>query len=248
MTRTVFAIPSYHRPGMQHFAKYLHQLGVSREDILIGVQDAQDRRDYEKSVGKIARIVYSEGGGVSFNRNQLLREEPDARMWQMDDVTRRIIVHGRDGFNPVETAERLYRVLNAAWDHAVRNGASVVGLAKSSNTFYTTTNEYIDHPQVMMNIGFIRRMPAYNESLQYYEDLERACRILRCGGRTMVLDFIIGSRTHHNKGGCFDAYNATEKRERTLLMLDAMYKDRIRGGKAIRGTCTVRKCPLFGRI
>ena len=48
---------------MQHFTKYLHQLGVSREDILIGVQDAQDRRDYDKSVGKIARIVYSEGGG-----------------------------------------------------------------------------------------------------------------------------------------------------------------------------------------
>lgn len=248
MTRTVFAIPSYHRAEMQHFAKYLHQLGVRRDDILIGVQNAQDRRDYEKSVGKIARIVYSEGVGVSFNRNQLLREEPDARMWQMDDVTRRIIVHGRDGFKPIETAERLYRVLNAAWDHAVRNGASVVGLAKSSNTFYTTTNEYIDHPQVMMNIGFIRRTPAYNESLPYYEDLERACRILMCGGRTMVLDFIIGSRTHHNKGGCFDAYNATEKRERTLRMIDAMFRDRIKGGRPIRGTYTVRKSPLFGLI
>ena len=63
MKRIVFAIPSYDRAGMQHFTKYLHQLGVSREDILIGVQDAQDRRDYDKSVGKIARIVYSEGGG-----------------------------------------------------------------------------------------------------------------------------------------------------------------------------------------
>ena len=233
---------------MQHFAKYLHQLGVSREDILIGVQDAQDRRDYEKSVGKIARIVYSEGGGVSFNRNQLLREEPNARMWQFDDVTRSIIVHGRDGFKTVDSSERLRRVLNAAWDYGMSQGASVIGLAKSSNPYFTTENEYVNHTQVMMNIGFIRRTPLYNESLRYYEDTERACRILKSGGKTLILDFILGNRTHHNKGGCFDAYNATEKRERTLRMLDAMYKDRIRGGKAIRGTYTVRKCPLFGRI
>lgn len=248
MTRTVFAIPSYHRAEMQHFAKYLHQLGVRRDDILIGVQNAQDRRDYEKSVGSIARIVYSEGVGVSFNRNQLLREEPDARMWQMDDVTRKIIVHGRNGFKDVDTAERLYRVLNAAWDYGQRNGATVIGLARSSNTFYTTENEYVNHTQVMMNIGFIRRTPAYNESLRYYEDLERACRILESGGRTMVFDFIIGSRTHHNKGGCSDAFNATEKRERILRMIDAMFKDRIKEGRPIRGTYTVRKSPLFGRI
>lgn len=202
MKRIVFSIPSYRRADRQHFAKYLHDLGIQKDDIYVFVQNDEDRAAYRASVGDIANVVGENGVGVSFNRNQCLRVEPGARLLMCDDGIRSINVRGADGrCEVIRTKERLLSMLDRMFSFCEARGVSVFSLNNSSSGLCASGFDFINHPFVSICMGVIDRRVQFDPKVRFLEDVERNLRILRGGGRTYRFAYAFPNVQHGEEGG-----------------------------------------------
>ena len=183
MKRIVFAIPSYHRPDRQPLVLWLNRLGICRDDIVVTVQNDDDRASYQKW-GSMCRIEGSKNGvGVSFNRNQCLRVEPGARLLMCDDGIRSINVMGADGkCEVIRTKERLLSMFDRMFSFCEASGVSVFSLNNSSSGLCASGFDFINHPFVSICMGVIDRRIQFDPKVRFLEDVERNLRIMRGGG------------------------------------------------------------------
>lgn len=202
MKRIVFAIPSYHRPDRQPLIRWLNRLGIGRDDIVLTVQNDEDRTAYQKW-GSMCRIEGSKNGvGVSFNRNQCLRVEPGARLLMCDDGIRSINVRGADGrCEVIRTKERLLSMLDRMFSFCEARGVSVFSLNNSSSGLCASGFDFINHPFVSICMGVIDRRVQFDPKVRFLEDVERNLRILRGGGRTYRFAYAFPNVQHGEEGG-----------------------------------------------
>ena len=201
MKRIVFAIPSYHRPDRQPLVRWLNKLGISREDIVITVQNDEDRVAYQKW-NSFCRVEGSNGKGVSFNRNQCLRVEQSARLLMCDDGIHSINVKGADGrCEVIRTKERLLPMLERMFTFCEAKRVSVFSLNNSSSGLCASGFDFIDHPFVSICMGVIDRRVQFDPNVRFLEDVERNLRILKGGVRTYRFAYAFPNVQHGEDGG-----------------------------------------------
>lgn len=206
MKRIVYAVPSYRRPSKCYAAKMLASLGVPKEDLFVTVQNDEDRAAYQQSVGGIAQVVGSNGTGISFNRNQaMLPWLDDVWVCQIDDGVKRVFVKEGDRCVRLTDGERFRRMVRLFFEDAARRGFAMWGTFKSSFPMAMRTCELIDTPFVGTFVGLLDRRDRFNPSMKLMEDLERNCRLLKCGKHIVRHEFVTIDCLHNQGGSEADA-------------------------------------------
>lgn len=201
MKRIVFAIPSYHRSDRQPFLKYLHSLGVPRDDIYITIQNDEDRKAYAKWE-PFCNIVGENGVGISFNRNQCLRVAPEARLVMCDDGIHALFVKQPNGrCEKVATRQRLMEMLDKMFAYCETHGVSVFSANNSSMGLCASGVDFIDHPFVSIFQGVVDRRVQFDNGVKFLEDVERNLRVLKGGGHTYRFAYVFPAVNHGAEGG-----------------------------------------------
>lgn len=232
MKRVVFTIPSFRRPDRQHFAKWLHGIGVPKADIYIFTQNDEDRAAYRASVGDIANVVGENGVGISFNRNQSMRlSVPDARIVQVDDGVQYV---GIKGVGRIRDAKRLVAMCNLFFDFCEGHGYAQWSIGKASNPLCMTGRDKIDYPFFGTFVGMIDRSDLFNPSMKMMEDLERNCRMLRAGKHMIIFDYAHVNCKHNQGGGQGNLHAKIENEVRAANIICHTYPSMVQrraGGK-----------------
>ena len=111
MQEIYFGIASYRRPDNQRTLDYLERMGIDREHIIMTVQSAEDKAQYERAgIGnRVGRLIYRHGKNVSDNRNTLLESvPPGTRLVMLDDDINAVCKLDGKGLRKIESREEFY--------------------------------------------------------------------------------------------------------------------------------------------
>lgn len=210
--KVLFGIASYNRPDKQNMLAYLKGMGFGREDIYIGTQCERDYDQYKKLFGRDATVVYRSGENVCDNKNSLLDTlvPKGLPVVLCSDKTKGIQILRGKKLHTVEDRESFDRILEFCFGTAAKCNAELWGVYPTNNAFYMKQSVSVDR----MLLGCMQGFRAgtrlrFDRQFPIKEDFEISCRVIAMGGHTVRFNNLALNQTFHQKGGCYDLWNAT---------------------------------------
>lgn len=230
-----FLIPSYKRSNRQKTLEYLHDLGYSRDQIIIATQTSDDYHAYSKRYASDALIIYSEAHNVSGNRNNLLRtlNVGESAIMLDDDISHidRLVCikdskHPFGRFAPITQKDALDRLIASAFDYCRQHGGVTFGA-------YSIHNERMMYGAVQNNgrwssnklftgtiMGIIFTGQLFDERYDTKEDYAFLLRQICRGKPVFRMNNISPAASHFTKGGCQDAWESDKNLYSAMLLVN----------------------------
>ncbi len=224
MKKINYAIISYHRPECTTIRTLL-DLGISKDDILVFLQDPKDLSEYKKIWSEIKMVLF-EGRGVSQNRNNVLRYDGyNVGDWVVlldDDVlsfTKMNLFY--DNGEAKATSRKIYdgndfiALLRDSFENSEGIGAITWGCAPTGNAMFAKTRLITDGSLSINKLWqggltghIIDKETFYDESYGSVEDYEFQLRIQSVGGVLIRRNDLAASKkpNRNYKGGLYDFY------------------------------------------
>lgn len=219
-----YLVASYNRPKEQFTVKYLHNMGVSKDDIYVGVQTENDLASYTDSIGEIATIKFKPAHNAAGNRNNIISLVKDGENFVIfDDDIKSLALYkikeiGQYGSNHVASKEEFKQIVEYA-EYLLDNGVYAVGTQKNSNLItlfniiHKDANNISKLTTECMLSGeciFMKKDETtfFDDSLNCIDDLDFSLRAIAEGKTILCINQLTTNKPQDmtNKGGCFDIY------------------------------------------
>ena len=228
MSEIIFGIASYKRADNQRTIAYLDRLGVERQNIILAVQTAKDKAEYEAAgiAQRVGRLVYREGKNVSDNRNTLLDSVPaGTRIVLLDDDINAVCRLAGDKLKPIETGEELYAMLKRGYALAARHRTVGFGLYPVKNAFFMSRGHSERNICIGTFFAIVNTDLRFDTECATKEDYEYCCKAIRRYGAFVRLNDCVCDAQHYTKGGCEEFWNNGTETQRTARRLVGKYPD-----------------------
>ena len=142
MHEIFFGIASYRRPDNQRTLDYIERIGIDREHIIMSVQSAEDKAQYEKAgIGsRVGRLIYRPGKNVSDNRNTLLESvPPGTRLVMLDDDINAVCKLDGKASRKTDSRDEFYSMLKRGYALAARHRTGDSGLYPVKHAYFMST-------------------------------------------------------------------------------------------------------------
>lgn len=228
MQEICFGIASYRRPDNQRTLDYLERMGIDREHIIMSVQSAEDKAQYERAgIGnRVGRLIYRPGKNVSDNRNTLLESvPPGTRLVMLDDDINAVCKLDGKGLRKIESREEFYSMLKRGYALAARHRTVGFGLYPVKNAYFMSTG-YAERNVVIGTLfAIVNTDLRFDAEMATKEDYEYCCKAIRRYGAFVRLNWYVCDAQHYTKGGCEEAWNDKAELFRTARRLAGKYPD-----------------------
>lgn len=220
MTEIIFGIPSYHRPDCTTY-KYLLGLGIRNDNIIIGLNDPKDYKEYKRKHPK-ANFIINKGNSASFNRNRLL-DHINKQCVLLDDDIRTIRKNKKSStskygkLKDLQSSEIL-PLFQSLFDYTEKCNGKIFGVCATDNTM--TMKSRLDTwglytPDVVIQgtiMGIVDKELRFDEDFLMVEDYELSCRIIKSGSHTIRRNDLCAMKPKNgtNTGGLHERYENGE--------------------------------------
>ena len=202
-----FGIPSYKRAEKQLTLNYLHNLGYTKEQIIISTQTEDDFKEYKSLYNDKAVIVFGLGNNVSDNRNNILKNIPNGeRVVMLDDDIKSLqkLVNGKLQY--IDTKEELDKFIENAFDYCKKNNARIWGVYPVCNAYFMKNT--IDKKNILIGCVLgLKNEFLFDNQFRTKEDYELCCREMKQGYNCVRFNNVTANALHKtNAGGCKDVW------------------------------------------
>lgn len=231
MQEIYFGIASYRRPDNQRTLDYLECMGIDREHIIMSVQSAEDKEQYERAgVGKrVGKLIFRPGKNVSDNRNTLLNSvPPGTRLVMLDDdinAVCRLESKGPCRLRRIESREEFYAMLKRGYALAARHRTVGFGLYPVKNAYFMSPGYAERNVVIGTLLAIVNTDLRFDTEMATKEDYEFCCKAIRRYGAFVRLNGYVCDAQHYTKGGCEEAWNDKAELNRTARRLAGKYPD-----------------------
>ena len=233
--RYIFGIASYKRPDRQPMLLLLHEIGYTKDEIVLSTQTQEDYEEYSERYGEMAQVIYGEAHSVGGNKNTLMRyvmeHYPDKSLVVCSDKVRGVGVweRGAKDIRYIEDINEMDSIIRKAFGVTRQLKGSLWGVYPVGNTFYMAHNTTINQQMLGCFMGFVKPSAdfLFDEEQVLKEDFEIIMRHISRGHRAIRFNDLCLKATLHTQGGCHAAWNSdgdSVNRECTFRLLSAYPK------------------------
>lgn len=206
----IFQIPSYNRIGKQSTVKMLHEWGIPKDAIWIGVHDEQAKSDYEEDIGEFATIINCNINNVGGKRNHLLSMAKNGqKVVIFDDDVQRIQWLDRKGeIHDIESGEQFQRLLDYCFSFASKCSSVLWGTYPVVNPYFMSYTIDVNNILICTFMGIVAGTFNFKEDTIIKEDMELCLRNMASGMNVVRFNFIVADAKHRTQGGAYDEWKS----------------------------------------
>lgn len=206
----VFQIPSYNRVGKQLTVKMLHDFGIEKEAIWVGVHNEEAKEEYEKDIGQYATIINCDAPTLGVKRNKLLAlAEFGQKVVIMDDDIQRIQYVDADGnVSEIENGAQFRYMLDFCFGFTAKASSTLWGTYPVVNPYFMSYTIDLNNILICTFMGIVAGTFNFNPKSVIKEDMELCLRNMESGMNVVRFNFIVADAKHRTKGGAYDEWNS----------------------------------------
>ena len=218
-----WGIPSYNRADDPLTVDLLHRLGYKKSDIIVSTQTKEDYEAYLEKQGDKATIIYAPGTNDSMNRNTVLKHLPEGiPILLADDDIKALCKLSDDGKTliKIDDGAELERLFDKMFRYCVKNNSKIWAWYPVENAFFM--KHTIDDKNILCGtlFGIINnRHFMFDEAFSLKGDFEISLRYISEGYNAIRFNGYTCAAKHKSKGGCEEARERGENRQRYLAIL-----------------------------
>lgn len=208
-----WAIASYKRADRQPMLHYLHELGYTKDEIIISTQTEEDFEEYKRLYSDKAIIIYAEAHSVGGNKNTLLKYAKEhlnnTRLVICSDKVRGVgYLDRRNKISYFSSRYTMDQFVKRAFFVSNKIGASIWGCYSVGNAFFMKHMMETNMQMLGCFMGICNPAETLFDEEQYLkEDFELILRLVKNGKKAIRFSDVCLKATLHTKGGCHSAWN-----------------------------------------
>lgn len=230
-----FGIPSYRRADKQATLDYLESLGVNKKQIIVSVQDEQDREAYTKAgvPNRVGAFLYAPKKNLSGNANTILLSLPEgSQVVIMDDDIKNLSCLNGKALSPIKTGAEFTAFLEYGYGIARKHGTIGFSVYPCHNAYFMSDTYNVAHIGEGTFLALTAEGTLFDEAFDTKCDYELTSRIVRKYGAYPRLNMVSCNAPHYTKGGCETNWSDKQKVARDARMLVSMYPNFVKMNKA----------------
>ena len=210
MIEYIFQIPSYDREHKQLTVKLLREMGYDKSQIIIGVDNEEQKEKYEQTVGDDATIVVCNSTNCAEARYKMLADtEPNRYVVTLDDdITSFSRFKDEKTLVPYKTKEEFDAQLDRCFEFAKSHNAMLWGAYPVVNPYFMSETIDIKNVTLATFMGIISGPFNFNPVWRVKEDYELCLREMASGLNCIRFNYIVAEATHHTPGGAMRQWNS----------------------------------------
>lgn len=214
----IITIPSYKRAGKVTTLAFLDN-AFSKDEIIIGTQDANDYSEYMALYGEQATIIYNEAHSVSENRNNLLeycQAHGYKECLQLDDDISCVVTLHKAKLKGIAFRE----LIEKTFDVCRKNKVIMFGGYCCSNPLMMKATA---KPNLIVGMlcGILDTTIRYDTNFRIKEDYELSLRLMSQGKLVIRFNSFGVEAKHKTSGGCSEDWKAADYQKWANMLVDA---------------------------
>ena len=206
----IFQIPSYDRVGKQTTVRLLHEFGIPKKDIWVGVHNEEAKKEYEADIGDMAIILNCNVNNLGSKRNFLLSQaEAGQKVVIMDDDIQAIeYMDAKEEMHKIESGEEFIRLLDYCFDFVSKSNSVLWGTYPVVNPYFMSHTIDLNNLLICTFMGTIAGMFNFDKDAVIKEDMELCLRNMASGFNVVRFNFIVADAKHRTQGGAHDEWKS----------------------------------------
>ena len=213
MSNIYFGIPTYKRVDKQITLKYLKEIGVEKEYIILATQTTEEYEQCKELYSNDCTVIYQEKHNLSGNRNTIIDYLPKGSCVLIldDDI---------DGFEIKKngklermTGKQFLEVVSKMFQLSLQKGSKLWGIYPVRNAYFMEDEFIVKYNRPIIAVhGVVTSELRYNEEQTVKEDYLFVCDNLAKGLPTLRLENMTSTAKHlTNAGGCKDQWGENDE-------------------------------------
>lgn len=205
-----FQIPSYDRENKQLTVNLLHELGYPKEQIVVGVDNSEQKEKYDAVIGDIATVVDCNSTNCAEARYALLKPvKPGEYVVTLDDdITAFSRYLDKRTLEPYKDKESFDGLLERCFDFAKKHNAYLWGGYPVVNPYFMKETIDLRNVTLATFMGVIAGPFNFNPEWKVKEDYEICLREMYAGLNCIRFNYIVAEATHHTPGGAMRQWSS----------------------------------------
>lgn len=206
----IFQIPSYDRVGKQSTVKMLHDWGIPKEAIWVGVHDENAQKDYQNDIGDFATVMCCNINNVGGKRNYLLSQaKRGQKVVIMDDDIQRIQwMDDSEQMHDIQSSEEFMRLLDYCFTFTSKCNSVLWGTYPVVNPYFMSYTVDVNNILICTFMGTVAGTFNFNKDAIIKEDMELCLRNMASGLNVVRFNFIVADAKHRTQGGAHDEWKS----------------------------------------